>query len=109
LRGFGRRFSLYYHSLPQAGAEPGLEEESPAFAATVEEPRKERTPRLDWAGLLKVLGDAADVRIQLARVISDDYQLAQARDPLRLEAVHDAVIPVTLGSAGSAAVLGLEL
>jgi hypothetical protein len=40
-------------ALPQAGAEPGLEEESPAFAATVEEPRKERTPRLDWAGLLK--------------------------------------------------------
>jgi hypothetical protein len=39
--------------LPQAGAEPGLEEESPAFAATVEEPRKERTPRLDWAGLLR--------------------------------------------------------
>ena len=37
----------------QAGAEQGLEEESPAFAATVEEPRKERTPRLDWAGLLK--------------------------------------------------------
>ncbi len=37
--------------LPQAGEEPGLEEESPAFAATVEEPRKERTPRLDWAGL----------------------------------------------------------
>ncbi|WP_336242485.1 transposase [Corallococcus exercitus] len=36
--------------LPQAGAEPGLEKESPAFAATVEEPRKERTPRLDWAG-----------------------------------------------------------
>ena len=39
--------------LPQAGAEPGLEEESPAFAATVEEPRKERTPRLDQAGLLR--------------------------------------------------------
>jgi hypothetical protein len=39
--------------LPQAGAEPGLEEESPAFTATVEEPRKERTPRLDWAGLLR--------------------------------------------------------
>jgi hypothetical protein len=39
--------------LPQVGKEPGLEEESPAFAATVEEPRKERTPRLDWAGLLK--------------------------------------------------------
>ncbi|RKH62709.1 hypothetical protein D7V93_09800 [Corallococcus llansteffanensis] len=39
--------------LPQAGAEPGLEEESPAFAATVEEPRKERTPCLDQAGLLK--------------------------------------------------------
>ncbi len=27
--------------------------ESPAFAVTVEEPRKERTPRLDWAGLLR--------------------------------------------------------
>jgi hypothetical protein len=39
--------------LPQAGAEPGLEEESPVFAATVEEPRKERTPHLDWAGLLR--------------------------------------------------------
>ncbi len=39
--------------LPQTGAEPGLEEESPAFAATVEEPRKERTPRLDWSGLLR--------------------------------------------------------
>ncbi len=41
--------------IPQAGAEPGLEEESPAFAATVEEPRKERTPRLDWAGLLRTM------------------------------------------------------
>ena len=30
-----------------------MEEESPGFAATVEEPRKERTPRLDWAGLLR--------------------------------------------------------
>ena len=39
--------------LPQTGAEPGLEEESAAFAATVEEPRKEGTPRLDWAGLLR--------------------------------------------------------
>ncbi|MDC0711622.1 transposase zinc-binding domain-containing protein [Stigmatella sp. ncwal1] len=39
--------------LLQAGAEPGLTEESPAFAATVEEPSKERTRRLDWAGLLK--------------------------------------------------------
>jgi hypothetical protein len=38
---------------PQAGAEPGLEEESPGFAATVKEPRKERTRRLDWAGLLR--------------------------------------------------------
>jgi hypothetical protein len=38
--------------LPQAGAEPGLEEESPALAATVES-TKERTPRLDWAGLLR--------------------------------------------------------
>jgi hypothetical protein len=39
--------------LPQAGAEPGLTEESPAFAATVGEPRKERPPRLDWVGLLR--------------------------------------------------------
>ncbi|QSQ24326.1 transposase [Pyxidicoccus parkwayensis] len=39
--------------LPQAGAKPGHEEEIPAVAATVEEPRKERTPRLDWAGLLR--------------------------------------------------------
>ncbi|WP_253909197.1 hypothetical protein [Corallococcus exiguus] len=37
--------------LPQAGAEPGLEE-SPAQAATVES-TMERTPRLDWAGLLR--------------------------------------------------------
>ncbi|RKH21548.1 hypothetical protein D7Y13_22400 [Corallococcus praedator] len=44
---------LHANTLPEAGAEPGLEEESPAFAATVEEPRKERIPRLDWAGLLK--------------------------------------------------------
>ncbi|ADO69845.1 uncharacterized protein STAUR_2041 [Stigmatella aurantiaca DW4/3-1] len=42
--------------LPQTGAEPGLEEESPAFAATVEEPRKERTPRL---GVLEVWRQAA--------------------------------------------------
>jgi hypothetical protein len=48
-RGSSRATSLG----PQAGEEPGLEEESSAFAATVEEPRKERTPRLDWAGLLK--------------------------------------------------------
>lgn len=33
--------------LLHAEAEPGLEEESPAFAATVEEPKKEPTPRLD--------------------------------------------------------------
>ncbi|NOK06673.1 hypothetical protein HNV27_34955 [Myxococcus xanthus] len=38
--------------LPQAGAEPGLEEESPAQAATVES-TLERTPRLDWVGLLR--------------------------------------------------------
>ncbi|QDE90022.1 hypothetical protein BHS06_14190 [Myxococcus xanthus] len=37
---------------PQAGAELGLEEESPAQAATVESTR-ERTPRLDWLGLLR--------------------------------------------------------
>ncbi|WNG42150.1 hypothetical protein F0U61_26610 [Archangium violaceum] len=35
--------------LPQAEAEPGLEEESPALVATVES-TKERTPRLDPAG-----------------------------------------------------------
>jgi hypothetical protein len=39
--------------LPQAGAEPGLEEESPAYAATEEEPRKEGTPVWTLAGLLK--------------------------------------------------------
>jgi hypothetical protein len=38
---------------PQAGAEPVQEEESPAFAARVEEPRKERTPGLDRAVLLR--------------------------------------------------------
>ena len=38
--------------LPQAEAEPGQEEESPALAATVES-TKERTPRLGWAGLLR--------------------------------------------------------
>ena len=38
--------------LPQAGAEPEPEEERPSMAVTVEEPKKERTPRLDWAGLL---------------------------------------------------------
>jgi len=36
---------------PQEEAEP--EEKSPSFAATVEEPKKECTPRLDWAGLLR--------------------------------------------------------
>jgi len=34
-------------------ARPEPEEESPSSAATVEEPKKERTPRLDWAGLLR--------------------------------------------------------
>ncbi|HYO65352.1 MAG TPA: transposase [Archangium sp.] len=37
--------------LPQEKAEP--EEKSPSFAATVEEPKKECTPRLDLAGLLR--------------------------------------------------------
>jgi len=37
--------------LPQEKAEP--EKKSPSFAATVEEPKKECTPRLDWAGLLR--------------------------------------------------------
>ena len=40
-------------SFPQVGARPEPEEESPSFAATVEEPKKERTPLLDWAGLLR--------------------------------------------------------
>ena len=39
--------------LPQAGTEAGPQKESLCLAATVEEPRKERTPRLDWAGLLR--------------------------------------------------------
>jgi Putative transposase len=39
--------------VPQAGARPEPEEESPSYAATMEEPKKERTPRLDWAGLLR--------------------------------------------------------
>ncbi|MCP3166846.1 hypothetical protein [Myxococcus qinghaiensis] len=37
--------------LTQEKAEP--EEKSPSFAATLEEPKKECTPRLDWAGLLR--------------------------------------------------------
>lgn len=41
------------HLLARAGAEPELEEERPAFAVMVEEPKKERTPRRDWAGLLR--------------------------------------------------------
>jgi hypothetical protein len=41
--GFGGRRRVF----PQTGAEPGQEEESPAFGTTVEAPRKERTPRLD--------------------------------------------------------------
>jgi hypothetical protein len=36
---------------PQAGAEPEPEEGSPTFAATVEEPKKERTSRWGGAGL----------------------------------------------------------
>ncbi|MFY0570051.1 transposase [Archangium lansingense] len=39
--------------VPQAGAKPEPEKESPSFAAKVEEPKKERTPRLDQAGLLR--------------------------------------------------------
>jgi hypothetical protein len=38
-------------ALPQEKAEP--EGKSPSFAATEEEPKKECTPRLDWAGLLR--------------------------------------------------------
>jgi putative transposase len=57
-----------------AGAEPGQEEQSPAFAATVEEPGKERSPRLDsrraaqkdvrpgGVGVLGIPGEAAGVR-----------------------------------------------
>ncbi|WNG51970.1 hypothetical protein F0U60_53580 [Archangium minus] len=47
------RSAVVLAPMSQAGEEPGLEEESPAFAVTVEEPRKERTPRMDWAGLLR--------------------------------------------------------
>jgi hypothetical protein len=39
--------------LPQTGAEPGRGQESPSSAATMGEAKKERTPRLDWAGLLR--------------------------------------------------------
>ncbi len=53
LGGFAPSAQLRLFLLPQAREEPGLEEESPAFAATEEEPRKERTSRWDWAGLLR--------------------------------------------------------
>jgi hypothetical protein len=36
---------------PQSGAGPRPEEESQALAATVEEPKKMRRQRVDWAGL----------------------------------------------------------
>jgi hypothetical protein len=39
--------------LPQAGAEPVPEEQSPSLATRVEEPKKGRKPRLDGAGLLR--------------------------------------------------------
>jgi hypothetical protein len=39
--------------LPQAGAEPRAEEESALVGARVEEPQKERTPGMDWEGLLR--------------------------------------------------------
>ncbi len=39
------------YAFPQAGAKPEPEEESPSFGAKVEAPKKERTPRWDWAGL----------------------------------------------------------
>ena len=45
------RCELRFRALPQAGAEP--QEESPSLAAAIEEPKKERTPRVDWAGLLR--------------------------------------------------------
>lgn len=35
--------------LPQAGTEAGPRKESLCLAATVEEPRKQRTARVDWA------------------------------------------------------------
>ncbi|MFY0571293.1 transposase [Archangium lansingense] len=38
--------------LPQAGTEAGPQKESLSLAATVEEPRKQRMARVDWAGLL---------------------------------------------------------
>ena len=39
--------------LPQAGTEAGPQKESLCLAATVEEPRKQRMARVDWAGLLR--------------------------------------------------------
>ncbi|KFA94117.1 hypothetical protein Q664_04930 [Archangium violaceum Cb vi76] len=49
--------------VPQAGARSEPEEESPSFAATMEEPKKERTPRLDQAGLLRRTESAGRVRL----------------------------------------------
>ncbi|WP_233262307.1 hypothetical protein [Vitiosangium sp. GDMCC 1.1324] len=37
----------------QAGREAGPQKESLCLAATVEEPRNQRTARVDWAGLLR--------------------------------------------------------
>jgi hypothetical protein len=43
------------HEVRQAGAEPKLQEASRApEAAAKAEAKKERTPRLDWAGLLRI-------------------------------------------------------
>jgi putative transposase/transposase-like zinc-binding protein len=39
--------------LPQTGTEAGPQKESLCLAATVEKPRKQRTARVDWAGLLR--------------------------------------------------------
>jgi hypothetical protein len=50
--------------LPQAGAKPEPEEESPSLAAKEEEPKKERTPRLDQAGLLRRTESPGRVRVR---------------------------------------------
>ncbi|WNG34251.1 hypothetical protein F0U61_11875 [Archangium violaceum] len=51
----GARIALSAGSLkrPQAGTEAGPQKESLCLAATVEEPRKQRTARVDGAGLLR--------------------------------------------------------
>ena len=72
--------------LPQAGTEPGREEECPTLAATVEA-TKERTPRLDWAGLLRRTFAreefwCAPGRIQAIAARIPAYRLSKFQDAL---------------------------